>query len=57
MAAPTEEEINRIVDGKNHASDAADYAATVVCDVQLISDENYRMIWTNAYNGNFVPNV
>lgn len=54
--AATESEINRVVAGYNIAGDAADYGATVVCDVQQISGDNYRMVWTTEYNGKFEPN-
>lgn len=56
MSAPTPEEINRIVAGDNRASAAADYAETIVCEMQQVSGDNYCMVWSTEYNGQFVPN-
>ena len=55
MSAPTPEEINRIVAGNNRASAAAD-AATIVCEMQQVQEDNYCMVWSTEYNGGFVPN-
>ena len=57
MANPTQEQINRIISGKDHAKDAADYADTIVVEAQLVSGENYNMVWSNQYNGSFVPDA
>ena len=51
-----ESDIERIVTGYNRANDGADYAATIVCETQLVAEDNYRMVWSNYYGGDFVPN-
>ena len=56
MAAPTQEEINRVISGYDRASGAADYADTIVCEMEQVSGDNYRMIWSTGYNGGFEPN-
>lgn len=56
MANSTEQDIERIITGYNRAKDGADYAATIVCETQLVADDNYRMIWSTYYGGNFEPN-
>lgn len=55
MANPTSQEIDEIVNGQNQAQNAADYADTVKMEMQLISEENYQMVWTVTYTGPFVP--
>lgn len=50
MAAPTEQQVDRIISGMNAASDAADYADTVVCEERLISGTRYKYVWTNEYD-------
>lgn len=56
MAVPTQEDINRVIDGYNLAIGAADYADTIVCDMQNVSGDNYRMVWSTEYSGGFEPN-
>ena len=56
MAQPTQEEIDRIINGYNRAEDAADYADTIVCEMQQVSGENYGMLWSTEYTGPFEPN-
>lgn len=56
MATPTQEDINRIIEASDRASEADDYADTIVCEMQLVSGENYRMMWSTEYNGGFKPN-
>ena len=56
MATPTQEDINRVIEASDRASEAADYADTIVCEMQLESGENYRMMWSTEYNGGFEPN-
>lgn len=56
MAEPTQDDINRIINGYNQAAAAADYADTIVCEMQQVSGENYRMLWSTEYNGPFEPN-
>ena len=56
MADPTQAEINQVINGLNLATGAADYADTIVCEMQNISGENYRMVWSEEYHGGFEPN-
>ena len=55
MANSIESDIARIVTGYNRAKDGADYAATIVCETQLVADDNYRMVWSTYYGGGFAP--
>lgn len=55
MATPTQQEITRIIGGYNRASDAADYADTIACEMEQVSGDNYKMVWSTEYNGNFKP--
>lgn len=55
MAAPTPAEISRVIAGYNRADNAADYADTIVCEMQQVSGDNYRMVWSTEYNGPFMP--
>lgn len=56
MAEPTQAEINRVINGYNLADAAADYADTIVCEMQQVSGDNYRMVWSTEYSGGFKPN-
>lgn len=56
MATPTESEIETVVDGYNRAIGAADYADTVKCQMQQITGDNYKMLWSTVYNGSFESN-
>lgn len=56
MAEPTQAEINRVINGYNQADGAADYADTIVCEMQQVSGDNYRMVWSTEYSGGFEPN-
>lgn len=47
--------IDRIVSGYNEATDAANYEEAIVLDEELISDDNYRVIWTTSYDGAYPP--
>ena len=55
--ATTEGDIERVVTGYNRAIAATDYAATIICDVQLVDGGNYSMVWSTQYNGGFAPNA
>lgn len=55
MSAPTPQEIARVIAGYERAKEASNYADTIVCEMQLVEDENYRTVWSTAYNGPFVP--
>ena len=56
MAEPTQEDINRVINGYNRAKGAADYADTIVCEMLQESGDNYRMVWSMEYSGGFKPN-
>lgn len=56
MAEPTQADINRVINGYNMADGAADYADTIVCEMQQVSGDNYRMVWSTEYSGGFKPN-
>ena len=56
MAEPTQDDINRVINGYNLADGAADYADTIVCEMQQVSGDNYRMVWSTEYSGGFKPN-
>lgn len=56
MAAPTQEEINRVVTGYDRAQAAAEYGETILCQMQQLEGDNYRMIWSTEYSGGFEPN-
>lgn len=49
--------INRIMNGKKLAQDAAAYAESLVCEVQAVTGgyfpNNFILIWTAAYSGEF----
>ena len=55
MAEPTQEEINRVISGYDRASGAADYADTILCEMQQVSGDNYQMAWSTEYSGGFAP--
>lgn len=57
MATPTEKDINRVISGYDQADLAADYADTLVVEMQQISGDEYKMVWNNEYSGNFVPDA
>ena len=56
MAEPKQADINRVINGYNQADWAADYADTIVCEMQQVSGDNYRMVWSTEYSGGFKPN-
>ena len=57
MANPTQQDIDRIITGYDRADTAADYADTIVCEMQLVpsSSDNYSMVWSTQYDGPFTP--
>ena len=57
MSAPEQKDINRIISGYNQADSAADYADTLVVEMQQMSGDEYRMVWSNRYSGDFVPDA
>lgn len=56
MAAPGQDDINRVISGYDRADGAADYADTIVCEMENISGDNYQMKWSTEYSGGFEPN-
>ena len=54
MANSTESDIERIIMGYNRAKDGADYADSIVCEVDD-GDDPHCMVWSNYYGGNFAP--
>ena len=56
MAQPTQAEIDRVINGYNMADGAADYADTIVCEMQQVGGENQEMVWSTEYIGLFEPN-
>ena len=56
MSNPTEQDISRVVSGYNRAAEAIVYGESIVCEMHLIENDNYIMIWSTEYNGPFVPN-
>ena len=55
MANSIESDIERIITGYNRASGGADYAATIVCEAQQVDGDNFRMLWSTRYDGDFAP--
>ena len=55
MSAPTEAEIERVINGYNRAEAAGGYAGSSVCEMQLVEGENYKMVWSTEYSGPFEP--
>jgi len=55
MAAPTEAQIDRIAYATERAEEGTDYVSTFVVQMELVEGENYKMNWTDAFNGHFVP--
>ena len=51
--------VNRIMTDKKLATDASNYADSIVCDVTAVTGgyfaDNYMLVWTNAYSGGFPP--
>lgn len=56
MAIPTQDDINRVIEGRDRAQEAANYADSLVFEMQNISGDNYRMVWSTEYSGGFEPN-
>lgn len=45
----------RVMNGYIKANDAANFGEAVVADMELISGEDYKMVWTEAYNSTYPP--
>ena len=48
-------DINRVMNAYEEAQEAANYAEAIVLDEELISGEDYRVIFTNNYSGQYPP--
>lgn len=48
-------DINRIMNGYENAIAAANYEEAIVLDEELIENDDYRMIWTTNYSGDYPP--
>lgn len=55
MAIPTPQDIERVIAAVNRATEAAIYGETIVCEMQQVSGDNYKMVWSTQYDGPFVP--
>lgn len=55
MSAPTQAEIERILEGMNQAEAATDYVNHQLCEMQLVSDDDYNMVWSTTTRGDFPP--
>lgn len=51
----TESVVNSILAAVATAEAASDYADAQVCEVELVSGDNYCMKWNNAMRGDFPP--
>ncbi len=51
----TESVVNSILDEVATAEAAADYADAQVCEVELVSGDNYSVKWNTAMRGDFPP--
>ena len=49
MSQPTQQEVTRIITGYENASDAVEYAASIVIEMQQNSGDDYTMVWTTKY--------
>ena len=48
-------DVNRIVTGYIAAQEATEYAGAVTMEMQQISGDDYEMVWTAAYDGEYPP--
>lgn len=55
MSAPTQAEIERILSGINQADAAMDYVDHQLCEMQEISGDDYKMVWSTKTRGDFPP--
>ena len=49
MASATQQEVDRVLAAYENAEAAADYAESIVMEMQQISLYDYKMVWTNQY--------
>lgn len=50
--AATQAEVDRVLAAYDNAKTAADYAESIVMEMQQVSGDDYRMVWTNQYPTN-----
>lgn len=55
MAAATEAEVNRLIAGIKQMDAAVDYVDHQICEMQLVSSDNYCMTWNTPGADNFPP--
>ena len=51
MAAPTQEEIDRVLAAYENAKQATEYAGSIKCEMAHQSGDNYTMVWSEQQNG------
>ena len=49
MSQPTQQEVTRVIAGYENAKTAAEYAESLVMEMQQNSGEDYTMVWSNQY--------
>lgn len=54
MANPTQEQVNQVLSAYDLAVAAPGYVDTVIMDAEQISGDDYRMVWTDEYTGDFI---
>ena len=47
--AATQEEVDRVLAAYENAKEVPEYAATIVLEMQQVSGDDYRMVWTHQY--------
>ena len=55
MSVPTEEKVNRIIAAMQQMEAAEEYVDHQICEMQLVSGENYCMVWNTPGVDNFPP--
>lgn len=48
-------DISRIISAAKEAEDATNYAEALRCEVSQNSGDDYTLVWTVAYEGNYPP--
>ena len=46
---PTQQEVTEVIAGYENAKAMADYADSIVFEMQQNSGDDYTMVWTNQY--------
>lgn len=47
--------VSRIIQGTQEATDAANYAEAIDCEMELMDGTDYKMTWTGSYSGAYPP--